>query len=69
MDWALIFKVVAFAFAFLAVEALAVHLYIRRRGGNQGRRIVKVLLTCYVVMICFSAVVGSVTYFVLAGLN
>jgi len=41
MDWAFIFKVIAVTFLFLAVEALVVHLYIKKHGGNWGRLILK----------------------------
>lgn len=69
MDWAFILRIGAYVFMFLAFEALAVHMIIRKRGDNWGRLILKVLLTGYATMLVGSAIVGSISYILLLGLK
>ncbi|MEA4926361.1 MAG: hypothetical protein VB084_13780 [Syntrophomonadaceae bacterium] len=69
MDWAFIIKGIVYTYLFLACLALYVHFYIRRRGDNWGRLILKVVVTTYVTGIFIGVIGGAVTYVVLMGLN
>ncbi|OPY59762.1 MAG: hypothetical protein A4E55_00112 [Pelotomaculum sp. PtaU1.Bin035] len=67
MDWTFIFKVLAYTFLFLAVTALAVHVYIRVHGGNWGGMILKILITSYATMLVGGLITGLVSYVLISG--
>ena len=62
MDWMFIIKGIAYAYLFLIGLALYVHFYVKKRGANYGKILLRVVTTTFAVGAIIGVIGGAAAY-------